>query len=371
MTGSVDVEVMGSGTQRVGRLTLNAPKTLNSLTRDMVEILTERLSAWRDDNSIAAVVIDGSGDKAFCAGGDVQALRDSSIGTPGGPCEYAEHFFAREYRMNYILHTYPKPVVCWGHGVVMGGGLGILAGCSHRVVSERTRIGMPEVTIALFPDVGGSWFLNKMPGELGRFLALTAANINATDALFAGLGTHFLAHSQHQAVLDALAGASWSGGSAPEVVNNLLQGLSPAAEMPPAQVEPHMPTINAWVAGDDLSAIVDRVTAWEGEDTWLSRAREGLVHGSKLAASWIFRQLNATREASLEAVFASELRLATHIMRHPEFGEGVRALLVDKDRNPQWAYPSVAAVPAEVLDGFFVQPSNAPDLDVPQYAPGG
>ena len=365
MSGSVDVEILGSGPRRVGRLTLNAPKTLNSLTRDMVEVLSDRLMAWRDDAAIAAVVIDGAGDKAFCAGGDVQALRDSSIGSPGGPCDYAENFFAREYRMNYILHTYPKPVVCWGHGVVMGGGLGVLAGCSHRVVSERTRIGMPEVTIALFPDVGGSWFLNRMPGELGRFLALTAANINATDALFAGLGSQFLAHSQHDMFLAALVDAQWSGRDPADVVADVIAGLVPAADRPAAQVEPHMATINTWMAGEDLAAIVDRVVAWQGDDPWLSRARDGLAHGSKLAASWIFRQLNSTRQATLEEVFASELRLATHIMRHPEFGEGVRALLVDKDRNPQWTYPSVVAVPGEVLDSFFIQPDNAPDLDLP------
>ncbi len=365
MSGSVDVAVLGAGPQQVGHLTLNAPKTLNSLTREMVEVLTDRLTAWRDDNAIAAVVIDGAGEKAFCAGGDVQALRDSSVGTPGGPCDYAENFFAREYRMNYILHTYPKPVICWGHGVVMGGGLGILAGCSHRIVSERTRIGMPEVTIALFPDVGGSWFLNRMPGQLGRFLALTAANINATDALFAGLGTHYLAHSQHESFMAGLADADWSCDSAADVVARVLAGLSPATDAPPPQVEPLMATIDTWVAGDDLAAIVDRVTAWQGDDPWLSRARDGLVQGSKLAASWIFRQLNTTRNATLEEVFASELRLATHIMRHPEFGEGVRALLVDKDRNPNWAYASIAAVPSDVLDGFFVPPENAPDLDLP------
>ena len=150
----------------------------------MVEIITDRLEAWADDDRVAAVLIDGAGEKALCAGGDVQALRNSCIQTPGGPCEYAEHFFAREYRMNYLLHTYAKPLICWGHGVVMGGGLGILAGCRYRVVSERTRIGMPEITIALFPDVGGSWFLNRMPGQVGRFLALTSSHINATDALY-------------------------------------------------------------------------------------------------------------------------------------------------------------------------------------------
>src|SRR5210317_2426567 len=210
MTGAVNVAVRGDGARRIGCLTLDAPKTLNSLTLDMVEVMAESLLSWRDDPSIAAVFIDGEGEKAFCAGGDVQALRNSSIGTPGGPCEYAENFFAREYRMNYILHTYPKPIICWGHGVVMGGGLGVLAGCSHRVVSERTRIGMPEITIALFPDVGGSWFLNRMPGQVGRFLALTAANINATDALFAGLGSHFLGADQREAVVNQLAAQAWS-----------------------------------------------------------------------------------------------------------------------------------------------------------------
>ena len=185
------VQVHQATAGNIGHLTLNVPKTLNSLTRDMVEMLTEHLEAWAVDDAIMAVVIDGASEKAFCAGGDVQALRNSCLATPGGPCDYAENFFAREYRMNYILHRYPKPVICWGHGVVMGGGLGILAACSHRVVSERTRIGMPEVTIALFPDVGGSWFLNKMPGQVGRFLALTAANINASDAIFCGLRKPF------------------------------------------------------------------------------------------------------------------------------------------------------------------------------------
>ena len=367
MTATVHVERLGSGERGVGRLTLHAPKTLNSLTLDMVDTLAEQLMAWREDDSIAAVVIDGDGEKAFCAGGDVQALRNSSIEQPGGPCEYAETFFAREYRMNYILHTYPKPIVCWGHGVVMGGGLGVLAACSHRVVSERTRIGMPEITIALFPDVGGSWFLNKMPGQAGRFLALTAANINATDALFCGLGNHFLANAQHAAVLEALANADWQASSAANhaLVSDMLNGMTAEAEQPAAQVEPVMDSINELMAGDDLAAIVARTLAWQGDNPWLAKARDGLAHGSKLAASWIFRQLNISRDMNLEDVFASELRLGANIMRYPEFAEGVRALLVDKDRQPKWAFDSVEAVPADLLDSFFAEPAGAPPLNLP------
>jgi len=366
MTGAVNVAVRGDGARRIGCLTLDAPKTLNSLTLDMVEVMAESLLSWKDDPSIAAVFIDGEGEKAFCAGGDVQALRNSSIGTPGGPCEYAENFFAREYRMNYILHTYPKPIICWGHGVVMGGGLGILAGCSHRVVSERTRIGMPEITIALFPDVGGSWFLNKMPGHVGRFLALTAANINATDALFCGLGTHFLAHEQKSEVLTALTQAVWHDDDEQnhQIAADLL-AVESSLPQPMAQVAPALEEINRLMEGDDLATIVERFLAWEGEDPWMAKARDGLMHGSKLAASWIFRQLNESRDRTLKEVFESELRLGTNILRYPEFGEGVRALLVDKDRQPKWAYDSVQDIPADVLNGFFTEPDHAQALELP------
>jgi len=368
MSDSVLVAEYPAGDRVIGRLTLNVEKTLNSLTREMVEVITDCLEAWADDARVVAVLIDGAGEKAFCAGGDVQALRNSCIETPGGPCEYAEHFFAREYRMNYLLHTYAKPLICWGHGVVMGGGLGILAGCRYRVVSERTRIGMPEVTIALFPDVGGSWFLNRMPGQAGRFLALTSSHINATDALYCGLGTHFLAHAQKDAVLEALSGLTWGSNPADNKtqVDALLGDLAAAVDQPKAQLEPHMDVINAWMAGDDLSAIFDRVMSWQGEDAWLQKAKDGFAHGSPLAATWIFRQLNETRDASLKTVFESELVLGCNIMRHPEFAEGVRALLVDKDRSPAWAYPDLASVPAEVVDTFFTAPHAMPALGLPE-----
>ena len=366
MSGEVKTALLGEGELRVGRLTLDAPKTLNSLTRDMVEEMMAKLLEWKADPAIAAVFIDGEGDKAFCAGGDVQALRNSSLATPGGPCEYAENFFAREYRMNYILHTYPKPIICWGHGVVMGGGLGILAGCSHRVVSERTRIGMPEVTIALFPDVGGSWFLNKMPGQVGRFLALTAANINATDALFCGLGNHYLAHEQKDAVVAALAAANWQGDvDADHQTVNAVLGVAAVVDKPAAQVEPALDEINILMDGDDLEVIVDRVLAWDGDNAWLAKGRDGLAHGSKLAAAWIFRQLNESKARTLAEVFQSELRLGANIMRYPEFAEGVRALLIDKDRQPKWAFESVADVPADLLDSFFAEPAGAPTLELP------
>lgn len=351
---------------KLGRVTLNVAATLNSLTLEMVDLLQAQLDAWRDDDDIAAIFIDGAGEKAFCAGGDVQALYRSAIATPGGPCEYAENFFAREYRMNYNLHTYPKPIICWGHGIVMGGGLGVMAGCSHRVVTEKTRIAMPEVTIALFPDVGGTWFLNHMPGRAGLFLALTGASINATDAIYTGIADRFIASEHKSAVLENLLQQRWESTAATNhaLVRHVLRpfaGLS-HAHTPAAQVEPHLATINTLCDGDDAHAIIDNIVSLQTDDTWLAKGSESLAHGSPLAALWISRQLREMRLASLRECFQSEILLVTNIVRHPEFTEGVRALLIDKDRNPAWQYPVSRAVPPAVLDSFFSAPWDSNPL---------
>jgi enoyl-CoA hydratase/carnithine racemase len=353
-------EELPASSGKVGRITLSVEATLNSLTLEMVDLLQAQLDSWAGDDAIAAVFVEGAGEKAFCAGGDVQALHRSAVEQPGGPCEYAEAFFAREYRMNYTLHTYPKPLVCWGHGIVMGGGLGVMAGCSHRVVTERTRIAMPEVTIALFPDVGGSWFLNHAPGKTGEFLALTGASINAADAIYIGIADRFIASEHKDAVVEALLAQSW----APSPAQNhalVRHVLRPFAEQslsasPAGQVEPHAATIAQLLDGDDIHDVIDRITGQDTEDPWLARARDGLAHGSRLAALWIDRQLWETRHMGLADIFRAELQLATNIVRHPEFAEGVRALLIDKDRTPAWLYRASRDVPHELLDSFFQPP---------------
>ncbi|MBN7796996.1 enoyl-CoA hydratase/isomerase family protein [Parahaliea mediterranea] len=359
-------EELPANAGRIGRVTLNVPGTLNSLTLEMVDLLQAQLDEWRDDEHVAAVFIEGSGDKAFCAGGDVQALHRSAVATPGGPCEYAEDFFTREYRMNHTLHTYPKPLVCWGHGIVMGGGLGVMAGCGHRVVTETTRIAMPEVTIALFPDVGGSWFLNHMPGSTGLFLALTGASINAADALFTGLADRFIASEHKPDLIERLLKQDWSHDPR-DNHKTVRHCLRPFAErslgsQPAGQVEPHMATINRLCDGDDVHQVIDNIIAQQTDDPWLARARDSLAHGSKLAALWIHRQLWETRHASLREVFQAEAQLATNVVRHPEFAEGVRALLIDKDRKPAWQYATSRDVPEEVLEGFFRAPWPANPL---------
>ena len=346
--------------QLLGVAILNSEKTLNSLTLDMVNLLSDKLLQWQDNQQIVAVLIQGSGQKAFCAGGDVQALYHSAREVPGGPCEYAECFFENEYRLDYLLHNFDKPVIGWGHGIVMGGGLGVFAGCSHRIVTEKTRIAMPEVTIALFPDVGGSYFLNRMPGNVGLFLALTGASLNSADCLYTGIGDYFVCADRQEAVLELLLGLNWSDRLKDNhnLISECLGSLQMECheQLPPGKVEPHFDQINRLCSGRDVIEVARAISGIESDDQWLSRSRDGLASGSPLAVHWIYRQLERCRELSLEQVFQQELQLVTNIVRHPEFTEGVRALLIDKDRKPQWQCASLEQVPADLVESFFQPP---------------
>src|SRR6218665_970439 len=191
-----------------GHATLNAPASLNALTLPMVDALHTQLQAWAADPQVAGVVLDGSGDKAFCAGGDVVGLYHAMRAAgPGRVPADAAAFFEREYRLDHPIHTHPQPPPWWGHGIVMGGGIGLMAGASHRVVTPRSRLAMPEITLGLYPDVGGSWFLPRLPGRTGLFLALTGAPLNAADALWAGLADHAARAEDRGTLLEAIGAA--------------------------------------------------------------------------------------------------------------------------------------------------------------------
>ena len=281
---TVQIQEHASNQGMIGHMTLNVPATLNSLTLTMVDQIQSTLEQWRDRSDIAVILIDGSGYKAFCAGGDVQALRDSCLASPGGPCDYAETFFTREYRMNFTLHTYPKPIICWSSGIVMGGGLGILAGCRLRIVTETTRIAMPEVTIALFPDVGGSWFLNRMPGGTGLFLGLTGASINAGDALYTGIANRFMSADQRPQLLHALSQVAWT--AEPNQNGDLARGavhslsLEATQEVPESLVEQHRAVIDDICDTDQILTLGVRIKALsDSSDRWLAKAAQGFANG--------------------------------------------------------------------------------------------
>jgi enoyl-CoA hydratase/carnithine racemase len=343
----------------LGVITLNVEKTLNSLTLNMVELMLVKLREWRERSDIACVFIHGAGQKALCAGGDVQALYKSSIEQPGGPCEYAEAFFAQEYRVDYLLHQFDKPVIVWGHGIVMGGGLGVFAAGSYRIVTERTRLAMPEITIGLYPDVGGSYFLNRMPGHSGQFLALTGASFNAADALYLGLAEGFIEHQYAVDVLNALSNAAWSTAVSNnhERVFDLLRDFVARSReaLPAGNVEAAAAEIEALCQGDDVT-VINTIIAAQSENLWMQKASANLASGSPLSARLILAQLRHGQGLSLKAVFQSEILLSTTIIRQPEFAEGVRALLVDKDKTPAWQHASAADVPQALIEQHFAAP---------------
>lgn len=340
--------------------TLNVEKTLNSLSMEMVDLLYTQLKSWENDESVVAVFLQAAGEKAFCAGGDVQKLRQSSLDNPGGPCEYAETFFEREYRLDYTIHEYKKPIICWGHGIVMGGGLGLMVGSKHRVVTERTRMGMPEITIALYPDVGGSYFLNHAPGRTGLYLALTAANMNAADCLFVGYADYFIEQQRKAAVIEQLCNLTWSGKEEidDEAITLVLNNLAQASEdaLPEGNIEPHYDVIQQLTDFPTLPEIYDAITGHESDDKFLSKGAAALAHGSPLSACNIYQALNLTKDMSLADVFRFELMLSTNVVRYPEFAEGVRALLIDKDNQPQWQHSSVRDVPEDLLASMVTPP---------------
>ena len=344
--------------RQIGIARLHQPKSLNALSLEMIRLLHPQLTAWANDERVVAVWLEGSGDKAFCAGGDVVALYRAMT---DGNIEDGYTFFREEYALDYAIHTYPKPLIVWGNGIVMGGGLGLLAGASHRVVTASSRIAMPEITIGLYPDVGGSWFLNRMPGRCGLFLGLTGANMNAKDALFVGLADRLIRHQQRQPVLDALAASDWQA-PAEQVVGSVLRQFEQQDASDEAvagltsAVRDHFDVIQSLTDADDLASLVAQIGAYQGEVVWLQKAAATLNAGSPTTMAMVWHQLRQLRHASLTEVFDSELALSCRCLENGEFREGVRALLIDKDRTPQWHARQVSDLSEAWLARFFTTP---------------
>ncbi|RDH45080.1 enoyl-CoA hydratase/isomerase family protein [Zooshikella ganghwensis] len=351
------------GGQQIGVLTLNRPSSLNAINQPMIDCLYEQLLAWQHDERIACIILKGEGDKSFCAGGDVRQLftaltEDLKVGQ-----KEAEQFFSHEYRLDYLIHTYSKPVVVWGHGIVMGGGLGLMVGGSHRVVTETTRMAMPEMAIGLYPDVGGSWFLNRMPGKTGLFCGITGCALNAGDALYAGLADRFLQHSMQQEVIDALRLSNWE--KDPEanhaIVSKILRRFAKAAEplLPESNLQQHSKQIQRLMDHDNLVEIYhdwlhyESTGNWDSTDSWLEKAIKGFLHGCPTTAYLVWEQIKRGRHLSLPEVFQMELTLSVQCCLHGDLVEGVRSRLVDKDNNPKWRYTTVLDVPKDWVETHF------------------
>ncbi|WP_043831701.1 enoyl-CoA hydratase/isomerase family protein [Muricoccus aerilatus] len=336
---AVEPSVVARVEGRAGTILMNRPRALNALDGEMIERLAEAAARFAEDPAVDLVILEGAGGRAFCAGGDVRAIRAAAL---AGDAATVERFFAEEYALNRRIAEYPKPWISLIDGVCMGGGIGVSVHGSHRVVTEHALMAMPETAIALFPDVGTSYVLPRLPGTpgaMGRWLALTGARLRGAEAVEAGLATHHVPRERLPALREALL-----AGDASVVERH-------AAAVPPGAVEAARAAVEFAFAPGDLSSIMAVLTA-QGTD-W-ARAQLDVLH--RMSPTSLLVTLELLRRGAtmdLPACLAMELALTRAVTRHPDFAEGVRAVLVDKDNAPRWSPPAIADVdPAAVLAMF-------------------
>jgi enoyl-CoA hydratase len=336
MTGSEQAaEVLFERRGHLGVITLNRPTAVNALNAGMVEAMLEQLTAWADDDAVATVLVRGAGDRGLCAGGDIVAIYQDMLAGGGATAD----FWATEYRLNALISRYPKPYVAFMDGLVLGGGVGISAHGSVRVVTERTRTGMPETTIGFVPDVGGTLLLSRAPGECGTHAALTGAHLSGADALFLGLADHFVPSENLPALAEVLESTT-----AEAAVGRFVQ------EPPASALADQREWIDSAYTADDAEEIVRNLRAAGGE---AADAAATIEAKSPTAVKLTLESLRRVHGLSLEETLAQEYRVGVRSLAGPDFREGIRAQVVDKDRNPQWKPASLAEVtPADVQRYF-------------------
>lgn len=323
----------------VGRLSLNRPQALHALNTAMCVEITRALQAWRDDPSVKLILLDHTGERGFCAGGDIRMLAESGAGDGLA----AKEFFRIEYQLNHLIFEYPKPILTIMDGVTMGGGVGLAAPSRYRIATERTTFAMPETGIGLFPDVGGGWFLPRMPGHIGMWLALTGARIKAADCELIGMATDYIASDQIEAFKSALL-------ADPDAVEALLTEFEGDAGRPP--IGAVQDEIDRAFGQSSLEAIFEALTS-SGSD-WAQAQLATLATKSPQTLKVAFRQLELGGGARTFAEnMKVEFRIGARVVRLPDFHEGVRAVIVDKDNRPRWKPSTISEVSEDLLDEIF------------------
>ena len=341
-----------------GVITLDRPKALNSLSLAMVRRLTEILLGWRDDAAVDAVVLASSSEKALCAGGDIRFFHEAGHATPTGGSALLEDFFTEEYALNHLIHFYPKPYIALMDGVVMGGGMGIAQGGPEtglRIVTERTKMAMPEVNIGLFPDVGGSHFLSHAPGQLGNYLGLTGLTIGAADALYVGLADVFVPSAQ-LADLNALIETTPGAQLAAAIRSRFVEGAGDGV------LAAQRDTIDTHFGAGSVAAVMASLA---GDDTpFAQKALAALRQRSPLMMCVTHEMLVRGASMGVADCLRMERSLVRRNFEHGEVLEGVRALVIDKDNAPQWNPSTLEAVTPDMVEGFFepVWPDHAHPL---------
>lgn len=330
----------------LGIITLNRPKSLNALTQEMCLALDQQLAAWAEDENIKAVVIQGAGDRAFCAGGDIVELYQMG---QAGDYEGVRQFFYHEYRLNHRIHTYSKPYIAFLDGITMGGGVGVSIHGSHRIATERFHFAMPETGIGFFPDIGASFFLPRCPGETGVFLGLTGLKVNPADAYYMGLVNHIIARSQLDEIKHGLCELRF-GDDPKQAVSEFLSAFSIQSEMP--EMATHREMIDDYFSRDSVEEIFQALQ--QSPSDW---ARDKIYPLLKTKSPTSLKvSLEAFRRGiSSEFISCMEMEfcLSQHFIYSRDFYEGVRALLIDKDKNPQWIPKIIQEVSAPSVDDYF------------------
>ncbi|QXI36332.1 enoyl-CoA hydratase/isomerase family protein [Pseudomonas xantholysinigenes] len=342
-------QVLAEVRNHIGHLTLNRPAGLNALTLDMVRSLRKHLDQWADDPQVHAVTLRGEGPKGFCAGGDIRSLHDSF---KAGETLH-ENFFVEEYALDLCIHRYRKPILVLMDGFTLGGGMGLAQGCDLRVVTERSRLGMPEVGIGYFPDVGGSYFLPRVPGELGIYLGVSGTQIKAADALYCGLADWYLDSAKLEA-LDAGLDKLQFGEHPLKDLQGLLARLGTQV-LDNAPLAALRPVIDHFFALPDLPSIIEQLRAVSIGDShqWALDTAALLETRSPLAMAVTLELLRRGRHLALEDCFAMELHIDRQWFAHGDIIEGVRALIIDKDKQPRWNPPTLAGLTTQRVEQFF------------------
>ncbi|RMQ41612.1 Enoly-CoA hydratase/isomerase protein [Pseudomonas cichorii] len=333
----------------IGHLTLNRPASLNAIDLDMIRTLQRQLDAWAEDPMIYAVVLRGAGNKAFCAGGDIRSLYDSY------KSDKSQHqtFFVEEYALDLAIHHYRKPVLALMDGLVLGGGMGLVQGADLRVVTERSRLGMPEVAIGYFPDVGGSYFLPRIPGELGTYLGVTGVQIGAADALYCGLADWSMNSTMLPRLDHMLDHLKWKSTPLKDLQGAMAKLATQRLPSPP--LEALRPAIDHFFGLPDLPSIIEQLQQVTVADThdWALQTAGLMLGHSPLAMAVTLEMMRRGRHLSLQDCFSMELHLDRQWFEHGDLIEGVRALIIDKDRNPQWKPSSVQDLNSGHVESFF------------------
>jgi enoyl-CoA hydratase/carnithine racemase len=353
-------EAMGSF--RLGRITLNNPRALNALNFEMFRLMAGKLQEWKDREDIACLFLSSDSDKAFSSGGDIRSLaaelrKDTST-------IFAREFFAYQYFVDYLIQVYPKPILCWADGITIGGGVGIMNGASHRVVTERTVMAMPEISLGFFPDVGSTYFLNHLPEGLGIFLGLTGTRFNGVDAVAVKMADGFISSDKKKIVVAELLRLPWTGDPQKDrnILTEFLAGRNEIRNSRSSRLLRQLSSIQRLTNRESIEQVDAAFRRLKTTNEWLQAALGGYFAGSPTSAKVIFEQLKRGKDLSLKEAFLREWDMAMSFCFRSDFYEGIRALLLDKDRRPAWDPPSLAEVRDEEIEQYFTRPTGCPPL---------